>query len=400
MPSKLYNFRRFTHDLRKSMELIPSIQSYDWGKYDFTIEPHKPYAELWMGTHVNGPSFVKHLERSLFDIVMEQPGYLGSTVQNKFGNNLPYLLKVLSIQKALSIQVHPSKSHAEKLHAEQPQIYKDPNHKPELAIALTPFEALCGFRPLTEIANFFRIIPELGELIGDDLCKQFINESSEDLLKQCFCNLMMCPEENIKKAFAKIFQRFTSLGNCDRDAQLVNLVERLYKQFPDDVGCFVVYFLNYLQLEPLQAIYLGANLPHAYLSGDCVECMACSDNVVRAGLTPKFKDVNTLCAMLNYQGEAASAKIFKPFSENEYTEVFRPPVPDFAIAKIQVSGGVKELGLIIRDSGSILLMISGTAMAGDTELFSGVSIFLPAGKSLKLQNVSKNFLAFQAMANV
>ncbi|KRT79048.1 hypothetical protein AMK59_8169, partial [Oryctes borbonicus] len=128
------------------MELIPSIQTYDWGKCgdaskvavlfknikpDFNIEPHKPYAELWMGTHVNGPSFVKHLEKSLYDIVTEQPSYLGNCVQDKFGNNLPYLLKVLSIQKALSIQVHPSKEHAEKLHAEQPKIYKDPNHKPE-----------------------------------------------------------------------------------------------------------------------------------------------------------------------------------------------------------------------------------------------------------------------------
>lgn len=106
------------------MELIPYIHSYDWGKYGdtskvailfknvnpgFIIEPHKPYAELWMGTHVNGPSLVKHLKRTLHDVISGQPDYLGSVVQDKFGNNLPYLLKVLSIKKALSIQVHPSK---------------------------------------------------------------------------------------------------------------------------------------------------------------------------------------------------------------------------------------------------------------------------------------------------
>lgn len=70
---------------------------------------------------------------------------------------------------------------------------------------------------------------------------------------------------------------------------------------------------------------------------DCIECMACSDNVVRAGLTPKYKDVETLCEMLNYKGEDARNKIFKPVIEDEYCQAFRPPVPDFAVAKIDVS---------------------------------------------------------------
>lgn len=106
------------------MELIPFIQTYDWGKHgnsskvavlyknvkpDFEIEPNKPYAELWMGTHVNGQSYIKGLEKSLLAVISEHPNYLGDSVRKKFGENLPYLLKILSIQKALSIQVHPSK---------------------------------------------------------------------------------------------------------------------------------------------------------------------------------------------------------------------------------------------------------------------------------------------------
>lgn len=98
----------------------------------------------------------------------------------------------------------------------------------------------------------------------------------------------------------------------------------------------MVFFLNYLKLNPSEAIYLGANEPHAYISGDCVECMACSDNVVRAGLTPKFIDVETLCSMLIYKGEKPEEKLFRPVEEDEYSKIFRPPVPDFAVAEIKV----------------------------------------------------------------
>jgi mannose-6-phosphate isomerase len=79
------------------------------------------------------------------------------------------------------------------------------------------------------------------------------------------------------------------------------LVIRLEKQYPADVGILSIFFLNYLRLAPGEAVCLAANEPHAYLSGECVECMAASDNVVRAGFTPKYKDTDTLCSMLTYK---------------------------------------------------------------------------------------------------
>lgn len=90
-------------------------------------------------------------------------------------------------------------------------------------------------------------------------------------------------------------------------------------------------------MEPGQAIFLPAKEPHAYLSGDCIECMACSDNVVRAGLTPKFKDVETLLAMLNYTGSSGKSKIFQPKTVDDHTLLFAPNVEDFAVVKIQVT---------------------------------------------------------------
>ena len=138
-------------------ELKCVVQQYAWGKLgtkslaaefaasgrpdDFCINGTDPYAELWMGTHPNGPSMLKGQGApSLADHIAKKPEMLGEKCRETFGDELPYLFKVLSVNKALSIQAHPNKKHAEKLHAERPDVYKDPNHKPEMAIALTEFE--------------------------------------------------------------------------------------------------------------------------------------------------------------------------------------------------------------------------------------------------------------------
>lgn len=144
------------------MELLGSIKSYEWGSVgsqskvaqlalktdeNFTKEfdETKPYAELWMGDHVTGPSTVKKTGATLTDLLARDKSSIGDF------EKLPFLFKVLSIKKPLSIQVHPNKSQAEHLHATRPDLYKDPNHKPEISIALTDFSALCGFRTPSEL---------------------------------------------------------------------------------------------------------------------------------------------------------------------------------------------------------------------------------------------------------
>lgn len=112
---------------------------------------------------------------------------------------------------------------------------------------------------------------------------------------------------------------------------------RLQNDFPNDIGSLSIFFLNIIRLQPGQAIFLPAKEPHAYLDGNCIECMACSDNVIRAGLTPKFKDVEQLLTMLNYDGALAATKLFHPIRSDLNTETFVPTVSDFAVAKIQVS---------------------------------------------------------------
>jgi mannose-6-phosphate isomerase len=394
------------------MELNYKIQTYAWGRKggeskvaalhanvnkNFKIEKNVPYAELWLGTHVNGPSSLKNGDY-LSKVITQHPEYLGDNVRKQFGDQLPFLFKVLSVNQALSIQAHPAKKHAEELHKQRPDIYKDPNHKPELAIALTPFEALCGFRPLPEISFFLMNIPELKKVTGDAAEKY--KADTVELLKEAFKAIFATPKHVISEQLKKLLHRFQSLDANERKNQLADLIERLYRHYPDDVGCFVVYFLNYLKLEPFQAIYLGPNLPHAYLYGDCIECMACSDNVVRAGLTPKYIDVDTLCSMIIYKGETAKEKIFKPIVEDNCCQIFKPPVADFAIAQIRVPISLKSYNVKKRGSASTVLVVNGKAKSDNICLIPGTAVFLPANQEFKISDISEDLLMYQALANV
>lgn len=403
------------------MELKCSVQSYDWGKRgtestvatlvkaanpDFILDESKPYAELWMGTHINGPSYVKESNETLDDYIKEHDEVLGQQVKDNFGMGLPFLLKVLSVNKALSIQAHPNKEYAEKLHKSQPGVYKDPNHKPELAIALTPFEALCGFRPISEIKEYFKAVPELRAVVGEDKIVELATSDEAGLhtaLKNCFTNIMTCDSEVIKIQLKRLLERLLQLDESGRQALNANLLEKLHSEYPGDVGCFGVYLFNWVTLQPGEALFLGPNEPHAYLSGDCIECMACSDNVVRAGLTPKPKDVDTLIEMLTYNCEPASAKRFQPSREDECTEIFRPPVPDFAVAKITIPPGRATYNLIPRTTGSILIIVNGKAEIGPSKVFSrGSVLFIPANEKINIKVLCgcHPMLMFQALVNL
>lgn len=403
------------------MELKCNVQMYDWGRLgidstvaalvksansEFMLDEKKPYAELWMGTHPNGPSHMKDLNMSLDEYIKDNSNVLGSDVGKIFGEHLPFLFKVLSVNKALSIQVHPNKEKAEELHQQYPTIYKDANHKPEIAIALTPFEALCGFRPVREIKEFLKVLPELCAIIGEDKVSKFMTAdeaNTRTALKTCFHSLMICDPSLVELQIRKLFDRLSSSDESVRQSLHASLLERLYLDYPGDVGCFGIYFFNLIIMQPGEAIYLGPNEPHAYLSGDCIECMACSDNVVRAGLTPKLKDVPTLIEMLTYNCEPASAKKFQPFREDDCTEVFRPPVLDFAVAKITIPPGRSSYDIIPRSTASILIIINGKGEISSSKvLYRGSVVFIPANEKIGIKVLCgcHPMTMFQAFVNV
>jgi len=324
-----------------------------------------------------------------------------------FGPQLPFLFKALSIAKALSIQAHPNKKHAEELFATRPDVYKDPNHKPEMVIAwLGPFEALCGFRPVEEIKNFLREVNELTEVIGQDVVDQLMKaETSLDEvqgLQKCYSSLMNSSEKSVSSALEQYEQRLRSFDAEKKQSLLGELFLRIAHDFPGDVGCWSIYFMNYVTLQEGESMFLGPNVPHAYIYGDCLECMACSDNVVRAGLTPKFKDIETLCSMLNYEPGTVDRFRTKWNQVDEFCQVCTVPVPDFAMARIRLPASAGPYNVPICPSGSILLILQGKASFADLGSFAfGKVIFLKAHQQLTVQTESTDdVIIYQAFSNV
>lgn len=316
-------------------------------------------------------------------------------VISEFGGNggLPFLLKVLSVNKALSIQAHPDKDLAEKLHDSDPKHYPDPNHKPEMTIALTDFEGMCGFRVHEELIENFALCPELTVVVGPDDIKAYTQavvakaplEKLKGHLKICFGNLMRADPTLVQTQLKTAMNRVHSKSEEDR-VELENLLLRLDQQFPGDVGGFCIFFLNIVHLKPGDAMFLGANEPHAYLDGNCIECMACSDNVVRAGCTPKFKDVDTLIEMLTYEVGSATSKIFRGtlMKDNACVSIYDPPIRDFTVADISAPASSSTSAPVV-DSPSIFLCVKGSGKLGNIPIVAGSVCFQPASSELMLE---------------
>uniref|UniRef100_F6ZN44 Mannose-6-phosphate isomerase n=1 Tax=Equus caballus TaxID=9796 RepID=F6ZN44_HORSE len=413
------------------------VQQYAWGKMGSNsevarllassdplarISEDKPYAEMWMGTHPRGDAKIldnRISQKTLGQWIAENQDSLGSKVKDIFNGKLPFLFKVLSVETALSIQAHPNKELAEKLHLQAPQHYPDANHKPEMAIALTSFQGLCGFRPVEEIVTFLTKVPEFQFLIGDNAATQLKQSMSRDsqatasALQSCFSHLMKSEKKVVVEQLNLLVKRISqqvAAGNNMEDI-CGDLLLQLHQQYPGDIGCFAIYFLNLLTLKPGEAMFLEANVPHAYLKGggswhsDCVECMACSDNTVRAGLTPKFIDVPTLCEMLSYTSSPSKDRLFLPTrsQEDPYLSIYDPPVPDFTVMKMEVPGSITEYKVLAVDSASILLMVQGTVTASTPTAQStiplqrGGVLFIGANESVSLKlTVPEDLLIFRA----
>lgn len=393
--------------------LTPFTQHYDWGKqredslvaaltgeHTATGTPSAPrtFAELWMGDHPSGPSSVQ-MEicdgsgNSLGKTLLRTPTLLGSHLANEA--KLPFLLKVLSIEKALSIQAHPDRALAKKLHRERPDVYKDPNHKPEIAIALTDFEALCGFRHVVEIFHFALEVPELAEILGEEVVQTMrssVGDAAKEsrALKAAYCKMIRTPDEITKPKVRDLVSRTSSASHelhPPRLSTCLMLVHRLHRQFGDDPGIFSVFFLNYSKMSVGECLYMPQNTPHAYLSGDIVECMATSDNVVRGGLTGKYKDIEILCEMLRYQGGDAP-QVFPEEPGPGVLLYADPSITEFQVTHVRLPAKTKRRWCFSNMGPTVAFASRGRGsvkISGDTvSLAPGVVFFLAAGVDAEL----------------
>lgn len=303
-------------------------KNYDWGSKDLTPnffgleQSSEPIAEIWFGTHPLGESEILQSGQHLSD---------------QIGSRLSFLVKILSAERALSIQVHPNSQQAKDGFAleqergialdDPKRNYKDSSHKPEALVALTQFRALCGFRPRAQLVQIFG---EFGksESEFEALAKELSGGAS---LSSVFELLIA------NKELAKRFAESVDVSQLEPIAASARaLVDRLLAQFPDDTGALVALMLNEVSLEPGEAIYLPAGNIHAYLSGLGVEVMAASDNVLRSGLTSKHVDVAEVLKLADFT-ELSDPKV-RPKKLAEGLIEYPVECSDFRIYKAEVSG--------------------------------------------------------------
>lgn len=243
------------------------------------------------------------------------------------------------------------------------------------------------------------------ELIGAETVDELQKQPNGESIRRCYTKLMQSPQDAIDKCITGLS---AVLGATAGDELLRKVFDHCNHYFPNDIGVLSIFFLNIVEMKPGQAIFLAANEPHAYLSGDCMECMACSDNVIRAGLTPKFKDVETLLQSLDFTGKTVQEKFFQPSEIAAHLKLFNPPVKDFAVIEVKVPTEVQNLSIQNRANGSIIIVLKGNATAAikgqaSLQLKEGSIVFVPAtahSVDLAFNHPDQNgFLAYQAMYN-
>ncbi|MFS9380191.1 mannose-6-phosphate isomerase [Citrobacter sp. ANG330] len=372
-------------------KLINSVQNYAWGSktaltelYGLANPQQLPMAELWMGAHPKSSSKVEDASGqvvSLRDVIDgNQSALLGDAVAKRFGE-LPFLFKVLCAAQPLSIQVHPNKRNSEIGFAKEnaagipmdaaERNYKDPNHKPELVFALTPFLAMNAFREFSEIVSLLQPVAGAHTAIA-----HFLEQPNAERLSQLFAGLLNMQGEEKSRALAILKAALeTQQGE---PWQTIRLIAAFY---PDDSGLFSPLLLNVVKLNPGEAMFLFAETPHAYLQGVALEVMANSDNVLRAGLTPKYIDIPELVANVKFEAKPANQLLTTPVKNGAELD-FPIPVDDFAFSLHDLSA---QETTIDQQSAAILFCVEGEAILSKGEqrlvLKPGESAFISAEES-------------------
>jgi mannose-6-phosphate isomerase len=338
-----------------------------------------------MGAHPDDPSVLSNGTPLDKAIVEEPEALLGPAVLERFGPRLPFLLKVLAADTPLSLQAHPTPEQARAgfaaeeaagiPHNDPARTFKDPYHKPELLLALTTFEALCGFRPVEESLHCLAKlqVPEL---------KPTIAALARGGLRAAIPQLLGLSDErriHLVETVAEAAARFVAAA----DPEFINTYRwaaSLAETYPGDAGVVISLMCNHLKLAPGEAVFLPAGNLHAYLSGAGVEIMAGSDNVLRGGLTTKHVDLAALIEVLDFTDR--KVPVLHPVLGPGGLR-YPVPVEDFDLTRCQLDAGA---GTLTTRGPQVLLCTEGRAVLtsadGELVLEKGGSAFVPAGVPL------------------
>ena len=339
------------------MELLRgALRTYAWGSRtaiaEFTGRPvpaAHPEAELWFGAHPGDPAWLKTAqgETSLLEVLVADPeGQLGSASRARFGDVLPFLVKVLAADEPLSLQAHPSADQAVEGYLREERMgipvsspvrnYRDTSHKPELLVALQSFEALAGFRQASRTTELLRALA-VSDL--DPFIDLLNDQSDADGLRALFTTWITAPQPDIDVLVPAVLEgaiQYVSSGATEFRSEAKTVLE-LGERYPGDAGVLAALLLNRISLAPGEAIFLPAGNLHAYLRGVGVEVMANSDNVLRGGLTPKHVDVPELLRVLDFT--PTTEERLRAQTRREGPElIYETPTDEFAVALLTLAG--------------------------------------------------------------
>ncbi|MFF2773852.1 mannose-6-phosphate isomerase, class I [Streptomyces sp. NPDC058052] len=370
------------------MDLLrPVVQPYAWGSRHVIaalqgrpVPSAGPEAELWMGAHPSAPSGVVRggRETTLDAVVSADPeGELGGECRERFGGRLPFLLKVLAAETALSIQVHPDRARAEAGFAAErgeggARTYVDDWPKPEILCALTPFEVLAGFRDAHEAGD---VVDGLGIDLLRPVSGALRAGGGPERLTEALRLVLTWPvreRPELLDAVVSACARLAADGGARAGAY--DAVVRMAADHPGDIGLLASLLFRHLTVRPGEALFMPAGGVHAYIKGVGVELLANSDNVLRAGLTPKHVDVPELLRVVD---PAVEVPVLLPraLPGSPAVSVYDSTAPEFRLYRFLLDGA--PVG-VLEGGPRIVLCVEGDAVLRDA---SGEELKLGRGES-------------------
>lgn len=389
-------------------KLTGSLQNYVWGGHQYIpqllnipAEENQYYAEWWLGTHHSAPSSIEVDDKNvlLIEFLQKNPTALGAQSRASFGDELPYLLKILDVAQPLSIQLHPTKTQAEIGFAEEnakgielkapTRTYKDDNHKPEMMIALSDFWLLHGFKNKSDIietlASRSSLVPLAKKLHEQDLYAFYadIMQAEQAQLHQWLSPILLENQADYEA---------NNLDLTNPDYWVLYTIDAMNISLDKlDAGLICFYLFNIVHLKKGEGIYQDAGIPHAYLRGQNIELMACSDNVIRGGLTPKYVDIPELLKIVDCR--EVEPKIIPLAPQDARIFTYATPAKDFALQNIQYECG--ETHHLKAQSASILLVMNGQLnLRSETTALSlkqGEAAFITANASYEVEGLIEGY---------